>query len=186
MILTDEQILDLYWQRNEDALACTDHVYGQKLNALAFRILSRQEDAEETVNDTYWKAWQVIPPQRPSYFYAFLAKICRHLAFGRLDWAQAAKRNAEIVSLSNELENCIPDRMYRVDLSGEEIGHLMNEFLAETPKESRVIFLRRYWYGDTVKEIALRYRISESKVKVSLHRTRNKLRTYLEKEGISV
>ena len=75
MILPDEQILDLYWQRNEDALACTDHVYGQKLNGLAFRILSRREDAEETVNDTYWKAWQVIPPQRPAYFYAFLAKI---------------------------------------------------------------------------------------------------------------
>lgn len=184
--MTDEQIIDLYWERNEQAIACTDYVYGQKLQALAYRILSKLEDAEESVNDTYLKAWQVIPPQRPNYLYAFLARICRHLAFGRLDWENAEKRRAEVVALSDEMQLCIPDRGWERKLEGEELGHLLNEFLAITPKESRMIFLRRYWYAETIAEIAQYYGISQSKVKTSLHRTRGKLKTFLEKEGITV
>lgn len=184
--MTDDQIIDLYWARNEEAIACTDHAYGHKLQSLAFRILSRYEDAEESVSDTYMKAWQTIPPQRPVYFFAFLSKICRHIAFGRLDWQNAAKRNAELVSLSDEMQLCIPDRGWERTMEGQEIGHLLNEFLATTPKESRIIFIRRYWYADSVTEIAKRFGISESKVKTSLHRTRGKLRVFLEKEGITV
>lgn len=184
--MTDDQIIDLYWARNEEAIACTDHTYGQRLHSLAFRILSKYEDSEESVSDTYMKAWQTIPPQRPMYFFAFLAKICRHIALGRLDWQNAAKRNAEVLSLSDEMQLCIPDRGWERSLEGQEIGHLLNEFLATTPKESRVIFLRRYWYADSVAEIAKRFGISESKVKTSLHRTRGKLRAFLEKEGITV
>lgn len=128
----------------------------------------------------------MIPPTRPNYLFAFLAKICRHLAFGRLDWANACKRKAEVVNLSDEMQQCIPDSWSVRKLEGEEIGHLLNEFLAVTPKESRMIFLRRYWYGDSVAEIAQRYRISQSKVKTSLHRTRGKLKEFLQKEGITV
>lgn len=184
--MTDDQILEMYWARNEQAIACTDHAYGHKLQNLAGHILGRYEDAEECVSDTYLKAWQTIPPQRPAYFFAFLAKICRHFAFGKLDWDNALKRRAEVVSLSEEMQLCIPDMGWERKLEGEEIGHLLNEFLAVTPRESRMIFLRRYWYADSVAEIAQHYGISQSKVKTSLHRTRGKLKAYLEKEGIAV
>ena len=184
--MMDDQIIDLYWSRNEQAISCTDHIYGSRLLNLAGRILNSREDSEECVSDTYMKAWQTIPPQRPTYFFAFLSKICRHLAFGKLDWDNAVKRKAEVVSLSEELQLCIPDRGWERKLEGEEIGHLLNEFLAVLPKESRMIFLRRYWYGESVAEIANRYSVSQSKVKTSLHRTREKLRIYLEKEGIAV
>lgn len=184
--MNDEQIIDLYWNRQEEAIGITDRIYGHKLLNVAGRILENREDSEECVSDTYLKAWQSIPPQRPAYFFAFLAKICRHLAFGKLDWDNAIKRKADVVTLSDEMQLCIPDRMWERKLTGEEIGHLLNEFLAVTPKESRMIFLRRYWFGDTVAEIAQRYRISQSKVKTSLYRTRGKLKAFLEKEGIAV
>ena len=184
--MTDDQIIDLYWARDEEAIACTDHAYGHKLINVAGRILAQYEDAEECVSDTYLKAWDAIPPQRPAYFFAFLAKICRHLAFGKLDWVNAAKRKAEVVSLSDEMQLCIPDRGWERSLEGQEIGHILNEFLAVTPKESRMIFLRRYWYAESIAEIAQHYGISQSKVKTSLHRTRGKLKAFLEKEGITV
>ena len=184
--MTDDQILDLYWSRNEQAIACTDHVYGHKLLNVAGRILDDFQDSEECVSDTYLKAWQVIPPQRPTYFFAFLAKICRHLAFGKLDWDNALKRKAEVVTLSDEMQLCIPDRGWERKVEGQEIGHLLNEFLAVLPKESRQIFLRRYWHAESIAEIAQFFGISQSKVKTSLHRTREKLRTYLEREGIAV
>lgn len=184
--MTDDQIIELYWARNEQAIACTDHTYGSKLLNIAGRILCSREDSEECVSDTYLKAWQTIPPQRPTYFFAFLAKICRHLAFDRLDWDKARKRKAEVVTLSEEMQLCIPDRDWERTVEGQEIGHLLNEFLAVLTKESRMIFLRRYWYGETVAEIAQRYGVSQSKVKTSLHRTRGKLKAFLEKEGIAV
>lgn len=184
--MTDDQIIDLYWSRNEQAITYTDHAYGHKLQNVAGHILMKYEDAQECVNDTYLKTWNSIPPQRPTYFFAFLAKICRHLAFGKLDWDKAQKRRAEVVTLSEEMQLCIPDRGWERRLEAQEIGHLLNEFLAVTPEESRVIFLRRYWYGDSVAEIAQRLDIGQSKVKTSLHRTRAKLKSFLEKEGIRV
>lgn len=184
--LTDDQIIDLFWARNEQAIACTDHVYGHKLQNVAGRILDSREDSEECVSDTYMKAWLSIPPQRPTYLFAFLAKICRHLAFGKLDWDNALKRKAEVVTLSEEMQLCVPDIGLEQKLAGEEIGQLLNEFLAVTPQESRMIFLRRYWYGESVAEIALRFGFTQSKVKTSLHRTWEKLRVFLEKEGIAV
>ena len=184
--MTDDQIIDLYWARNEQAIACTDHAYGHKQQNVAGHILEKYEDAEECVSDTYLKAWQTIPPQRPAYLFAFLAKICRHLAFGKLDWDNALKRKAEVVTLSEEMQLCIPDRNLEYRLEGEEIGHLLNEFLAVTPKESRMIFLRRYWHGDSIAEISQRFGISRSKVKTSLHRTRGKLKAFLEMEGVAV
>lgn len=184
--MSDDQIIELYWTRNEQAIACTDHVYGHRLLNVAGRILNSHEDSEECVSDTYMKAWQTIPPQRPTYFFAFLAKICRHLAFGKLDWDNALKRRAEIVTLSEEMQLCIPDTLWERTVEGQEIGHFLNEFLAVLPKESRMIFLRRYWYAESVAEIAQRFGIGQSKVKTSLHRTRGKLREFLEKEGITV
>lgn len=184
--MEDTHILDLYFARNEEAIRQTDAVYGRKLYRLADRILQDAMDSEEAVSDTYMKAWETIPPQRPDFFYAYLAKICRFFALGKLDWKMAAKRRAEVVSLTEEMALCIPDRRKEAEVTAQEIGRAMNAFLAELPQESRLIFLRRYWFCDTIAEIAERYGISESKVKMRLHRTRTKLANYLNKEGIGI
>ena len=184
--MTDSQIIALFWERNEDAIQETDAVYGRKLYAISDKILHSQQDAEESVSDTYMRAWDTIPPQRPNYFFAYLAKICRNCSLSRLQWNSAAKRNAEVVSLTQEMENCIPDRSYERKLEGEEIGRVLNAFLDSISLESRLIFMRRYWYTDSIAEIAARYNISQAKVKTQLHRTRNKLQLYLAKEGIYV
>jgi len=182
----DAKIIDLFFARSEDAIAETDAAYGRKLHALSNKILNNREDAEESVSDTYMKAWKIIPPQHPQFFYAFLASICRHLSFHKLDWRFAAKRNAQIVYLTQEMEMCIPDATQERILEDKELGRIINAFLENLPKESRLIFLRRYWHLDTVAEIAARYGMTESKVKSRLSRTRAKLCTYLEKEGIQV
>lgn len=184
--MEDEQIIELYFRRDQDAIVQTELAHGAKLNALANRILMNHEDAQECVSDTYMKAWETIPPTRPSYFYAYLAKICRFLCFGRLDWNNAAKRKAEIVELSAEMELCIPDQSRERQAESRELARLLNEFLGTLPEESRKIFLRRYWYADSITEIAQRYQMGESKVKTRLFRTRNALRSFLEKEGITV
>ena len=184
--LEDIQIIALYWDRNEDAIRETDIAYGSKLHGLAHRIVCNHQDAQECVNDTYLKTWDTIPPQRPNYFFAYLAKICRNLALSVLEWKSAAKRSGEVLSLSQEMEMCIPDPAYERRLEGEELGELLNRFLEGLSYENRVIFLRRYWYLDTIGEIAERYGISQSKVKTQLHRTRAKLHAFLDKEGIRV
>lgn len=184
--MNDANIIALYFQRDENAIRETERAYGGRLHGVAQRIVECREDAEECVNDTYLKAWNTIPPQRPNYFYAFLAKICRHLAFGKLDWKQAVKRNGEMVALTEELEACIPDRSREAEWERKETVRVLNTFLDGLPRESRLLFLRRYWYGDSIGEIAARYGYSESKVKTRLFRTREKLRSYLQKEEIGV
>ena len=184
--MEDEKILALYFARNEQAVQETDAAYGRKLFFLSNHILNNREDAEESVSDTYLEAWKSIPPKRPRYFYAFLAAICRNLSLNRLDWRMAAKRNAEIVSLTQEMELCIPDNRREGQMEGRELRRILEDFLESLSKESRLIFLRRYLYVDTVAEIAARYGISESKVKTQLHRTRKKLSACLQKEGIQV
>ena len=184
--MEDAKIIDLYFARNEDAIQQTDAAYGRKLFSLADRILQNPQDSEETLSDTYIKTWETIPPKRPSYFYAYLAKICRFFALGKLDWKTAAKLKAEVVSLTDEMVLCIPDQRKEAEMAAKEIGRAMNEFLGSLPQESRVIFLRRYWFCDTIAQIAERYGISESKVKMRLHRTRAQLADYLNKEGITV
>ena len=185
-VLTDQQIIALYWARNEDAIQQTDLAYGKKLHYLADKIVRNFEDAQECVSDTYLKTWETIPPTRPEYFFAYLARICRNFALGVLDWKNAAKRKGEVVTLSAEMEACIPDPAHQRRLEGEELGEVLNRFLENLSYENRVIFLRRYWYLDTIAEIADRYGMTQSKVKTQLHRTRAKLHSFLEKEGIRV
>lgn len=184
--MEDTKIIELYWMRNEDAIAETEAAYGRRLRRLANRILGNSEDAEESVSDTYMKTWETIPPKRPTYFYAFIASICRHLSFHKVDWNQAAKRSAEVVTLTQEMELCIPDTSRDREQEAREIGKVLNAFLEGLPQQTRMIFLRRYWHVDTIAEIAQRYGITESKVKMQLSRTRAKLCTYLEQEGIRV
>lgn len=184
--MEDARIIELYWARDEQAIRETDRAYGGKLHRLADRIVQCREDAQECVSDTYLKAWDTIPPTRPQYLFAYLAKICRNFALGRLDWNNAAKRKADVISLTAELELCVPDDRTGSRPEAEELGTVLNRFLADQSKESRMIFLRRYWHGDAIADIAARYGISESKVKTRLHRTRSKLYEYLKKEGIDV
>ena len=184
--MDDQQIIALFFQRSEQAVAETDRAYGRKLYVLSNNIRNNREDAEESVSDTYMETWKTIPPKHPTYFYAFLASICRNLSLNRLDWRMAAKRNAEIIALTQEMEMCIPDKRQEAEFDRRELRRILERFLESLPKESRLIFLRRYLYVDTVAEIAARYGISESKVKTQLHRTRAKLYKHLEKEGITV
>lgn len=184
--MEDKQIIALYFARDEEAIRQTDSVYGQQLFRLAERIIKNGQDAEESVSDTYERAWETIPPQKPKHFFAYLAKICRHFALDRLDWIHAAKRKAEVVSLTAEMEICIPDAQQDREMEGKELGMILDTFLRTLTPENRMVFLRRYWYVDTIGEIAARYGISESAVQMRLSRTKDKLRAYLEKEGIQV
>lgn len=184
--MTDEQMIELLWNRNEDVIPEINTAYGRKLRGLSNRILQNREDAEEVVNDTYMKTWDTIPKNRPRYFYAYIAAICRHLSLNVLNWNQAAKRKAEIVAITEEMELCIPDSSGENAIRGKEIARVMDAFLETLSEDSRIIFLRRYWYADTVASIAKRYDMTESKVKMQLLRTRSKLRDYLEQEGIQI
>ena len=184
--MEDSKIIELLFARNEDGIKHMDNTYGRRLFVLADNIVKNDQDAEESVSDTYMKAWDTIPPKKPMHLFAYLAKICRNFALKKLDWKSAAKRNAEVVSLTQEMEQCIPDRSHERRLEGEEIGRVLNRFLDSISVESRLVFMRRYWYTDSIAEIAERYHISQSKVKTQLHRTRNKLQLFLESEGIYV
>ena len=184
--MEDNKIIELFLARNEDAIKHTDDTYGRRLYHLADNIVHNGQDAEESVSDTYLKAWDTIPPQRPRYFFAYLAKICRNFALKKLDWKNAEKRRAEVVSLPQEMEMCIPDQSRDREMAAKELGMVLDRFLRTLTQENQMIFLRRYWYVDTIAEIAVRYGISESAVQMRLNRTRAKLCTYLEKEGVNV
>ena len=184
--MTEKQIVDLFWNRDEDAIAATDGAYGRKLRGLSGRILRNPEDSEEVVNDTYLKTWNSIPKARPQYFYAYIAAICRNLSLNLLNWNQAEKRKADIVSISEELQECIPDVSQDAVSEGKEIIGALNAFLETLPQDSRLIFVRRYWYADSIGEIAKYYEMTEGKIKSQLHRTRKKLYLFLKKEGIQI
>ena len=162
--MEDMQIITLFLARNEDAIRHTDDTYGRRLYHLADGILRSGQDAEESVSDTYLKAWNTIPPRRPQHLFAYLAKICRNFSLDRLDWKNAAKRKAEVVSLTQEMELCIPDTQRERQRDGKELGMVLDAFLRTLTPENRVVFLRRYWYVDTIAEIAVRYGLSESAV----------------------
>ena len=185
--MEDHEIIELYWARTEQAISETSQKYGNRLYSLAHHILRSEEDSEECVNDTYHAAWKTIPPKRPDHFFAYLAKITRNFSLDVLDKRKAQKRNALVVELSEELENCIssPDDCER-RLEGREIGEAINGFLDTQPKAVRIVFVRRYWYFDSLKEISRNYGMSEGKIKSILFRTRNALRSYLEQEGITL
>lgn len=184
--MDDKTIIDLFLARREEAIVQTDTLYGRRLFQLADHIVRSSEDAEECVSDTYFKAWDTIPPQRPNHFFAYIAKICRHFALGKLDWKNAAKRQAEVVSLTAEMELCIPDLRREAELEGREIGRLVTAFLREQTPENRMVFMRRYWYAEPVAEISRRTGLTEGAVMTRLSRTRTRLQDYLAKEGITL
>ena len=182
--MDDNLIIDLYWSRSEAAISETDRKYGPYCRSIAYGILQDHEDSEECVSDTWLRAWEAMPPQRPNRLSAFLGKITRNLALDRFDYHHAAKRSAAFDQLLSELNECIPDR--RDDYAQLELTQLLNHFLRSLPREHRNLFLRRYWYGESIEDLAKRYTMSQSAVKSNLFRTRNKLKAYLEKEGVGI
>lgn len=184
--MDDEMIFDLYWARSESAINETAKKYGSYCLAIANNILQNNEDSEECVNDTYYKIWNAIPPQRPAIFRAFLGKITRNLSLNRYKEQRAIKRGgSDIALIYSELENCIPSKS-NVEMESEAnyVISAINAYLLSLDSQSRIVFVRRYWYADSIGSIAACFQMSESKVKSMLFRTRNKLKTYLESEGV--
>lgn len=184
--MEDGRIVKLFWERNEQGLREAKLKYGNYCRSIAYGILRSWQDAEECENDTYLAAWNVIPPQRPSLLAAFLGKITRNLSLKKLRTDTALKRggNVAIVSLE-ELSECIPSgKDFDEQLQAQELADIISVFLRDLPDVERKIFIERYWYCSTVKEIAARFGYTQSKVKMLLLRTRASLREYLMKEGI--
>lgn len=186
--MDDKQIVDLYWERSETAISETSKKYRKYCRYIAFNILRNDEDSEECVNDTYLRAWNSIPPNRPSVLKTFLGKITRNLSLDRYELLNAKKRNdGQMPLIFDEIQECIPS-LDSTENIVEEIAltDILNRFLSSLSLEQRKIFMRRYWYLSPIKEIATEYGMSESKIKMSLFRSRNELKKLLEKEGISV
>jgi RNA polymerase sigma-70 factor (ECF subfamily) len=183
--MEDNRIVDLYWQRNENAVSETAEKYGKYLHSISYQILQNSEDAEECVNDTYNDAWKSMPPHRPSILSTFLGKITRRISIDLWRKYNAEKRGGGAAALAlDELEECVSgteDVMTEVERL--ELERKLNDFLLALPQTERQVFMCRYWYVDSVFDIAKQFSFSESKIKSMLYRTRNKLRTMLEKEG---
>lgn len=186
--MEDEKIIDLYWARQETAIIETDRKYGGYCRTISIHILNSQEDSEECVNDTWLRAWDSMPPKRPDFLAAFLGKIVRNLSISRYRMNHARKRGSgETDLLLMELEECIPSgKSVEEEIEGKETAAAIDRFLEGIDAESRNIFVRRYFYVDSIREIAERFEISESKVKSQLFRLRNRLKDHLEKEGIAL
>lgn len=186
--MEDSRIIALYWQRDESALVLTRARYGAYCREIAWQILQDREDAAECENDTYWRAWQRMPPDRPHGLRPYLGAITRHLALDRWRARHADKRGGGEVALSlEELGACVGTAHSVAEAAeGAVLSALLSDFLRDLPPAVCDVFLRRYWYLDSVAQIARRYRYSESKVKMMLKRTRDQLRAYLEKEGFDV
>ncbi len=185
--MEDHQIIELYWQRSENAIAETSNKYGNLLRKIALNIVGNYSDAEECENDTYIATWNAIPPTRPNILSAFLGKIARNIALNRYEYNKAQKRNNEFDLVLSELEECIAGKS-SVEEAVEEgaVAAMLDDFLEGLKKETRIIFVRRYWYSDSVKDIAKRMQISESKVKTVLFRTRSQLQEFLAERGVFV
>lgn len=183
--MEDELIIDLFLQRKEDAIRETDSKYRRYLKKIMSTILASDEDIEECLNDTYMTVWGKIPPDKPGFFRAYLARIARNTAFNRYDYLSASKRNPNVTVLLSELEECIPAE-YNIEheLESSFIRNALNEFLGRQEPEKRKIFLRRYWFGDSIEDIEGWSGYSKSKIKSILFRLRKELREYLWKEGI--
>ena len=186
--MDDNGIVELYLLRDETAIRQSAEKYGKRLRSLAYGIAGDRQTAEECENDTYMEAWNTIPPHEPrSYLYAFLARITRHISLNFCRDRNRLKRSAFICELSAEMEQCIPapdDALCRMD--DMALREAINGFLGTLDEEKRNIFVRRYWYLDTVADISKRFALSESKVKTTLFRCRNRLREHLEKEGYTL
>ncbi len=183
--MDDSFIIDLYFNRDEEALKKTEEKYGRLCYKIAYNILNSREDAEECVNDTYSGMWNSIPPKKPNNLTAFICGITRNLSLKRLEYLKRDKRSKALTESFDELCEILPSEG-ESNFSDEDIGKLISDFLRKRGRDERNVFIRKYYFFDSVEEIATRYSFSESKVKNMLYRTRAKLREYLIKEGIEL
>ncbi len=181
--MEDEAIIALFWSRSEEAVTQTAQKYGDLCRSIAQRIVLDAQDAEECVNDTYAALWDAIPPARPNPLSAYIAKITRNLAMKRITYHNSRKRSDYAAVSIHELEECIPANGTPEEaVSEQQLAKAVEKFLSKEDHESRNMFLRRYWFYDSIAEIAKRFGVSESKVKSQLMRVRNRLKQYLIKE----
>ncbi len=184
--MEDEKIIDLYWARDEAAIHETDVKYHHYCGAIALRILESMEDAEECVNDTWLHTWNAVPPERPNILSVFLGRITRNLSIDRYRMKHAARRRSNMETVDLELADL--EGRYHLDAQIEDrvIARAISDFLRQTDTFSRILFVRRYWYLESIHDLAERYNVSESKVKSNLFRTRKALRQHLLEEGVSI
>ena len=182
----NERIVKLYWERNEAAIRESEAKYGKYCYTIAYNILHSNEDSEECVNDTYIGIWNAIPPERPNNFKSFVCRIARNLSLRRLESLSRQKRSAEVLLSLDQLSEVLSDENIADTVSDEDIGRLISRFLRAENEDSRNVFIRKYYFFDSVHAIAKRYSFTESKVKNMLLRTRKKLKEYLIKEGVEL
>ena len=184
--MDDLLIIELYFARDEQAIKETDIKYGKLCFSMANNILSNDEDSEECVNDTYLSVWNKIPPTRPSNFRAFICKIVRNLSIKKLEFNLRLKRTQNVTVSYAELEEVLPDTRTAPEWEYENLGKIISDFLDSEKEDARNVFIRKYYFFDSISDIAERYSFTERKVKNMLYHSRNKLREILKKEGIEV
>ena len=186
--MEDQQIIELYFARDEEAIAATKDKYGPYCAAIARNILDTPEDIEEVLSDTWLRIWNSIPPQHPESLKLYIARIARNLSFDRFRSLSREKRGgSQIILALEELSNCIPSPGHPgAELEVKALSAAVNGFLTTLPRRDRVIFLRRYFYTQSFEEIAAHCGISQGAVRTALSRTRKKLKHYLEKEGFDL
>lgn len=182
IFMEDHEILDMYFERNEDAIKYTAEKYGRYCMSVSMNILDNEQDAEECVSDTYLQTWRSIPPARPNCLRLFLATIVRRLSLNRWRNNTAQRRDQQMTIALEELEECIPSR----DEDDGRLGMLINGFLGTLSATDRIIFLQRYWYTLSAEEIGREVGMSRSAVWTRLHRLREKLRVYLTERGYGI
>ena len=184
--MDDLGIVELYFARDEQAIKETDKKYGKLCRSISYNILKNKEDSEECVNDTYMGVWNAIPPTRPKSFMGFICKIARNLSLKRIEAATRQKRSQATVVSLDELAEILPDESIGNDVSDENITELISDFLRKEKADARNVFIRKYYFFDSIGEIAGRYGFTEDKVKSTLYHTRKKLKDYLIKEGVVI
>lgn len=185
--MDDKKIIALYWARDENAIRETSSKYGRLCTYIANNILANHEDSEECVNDTYLAVWNAIPKQRPDKFSAFIAKITRNLALKKYEYMSAAKRNSSVVTSLEELGDCVSGtNSTESEIERRYVESSISRFLWQLREEKRNVFIRRYWYFDSIEQISKYTGFSQSKVKSMLYEMRQKLKKYLESEGIEI
>ena len=186
--MDDDKIVELYLSRDENAIKETADKYGARLRNIANNILNDRESVEECENDAYFEVWNLIPPHEPrNYFFAFAARIVRHLALNICRSSSAKKRSAVYIELTEEMQECIPAADdTEAHIEAKYLRSLINEYLEGCSEVQQNVFVRRYWYFDSVKEIAEDFGMSESRVKTMLFRMRAALKKHLEKGGYSL
>ena len=185
--MDDAVILDLYFKRDESAIQKTDEKYGGKLRSISQNITESPDDAEECCNDTYLCAWKSIPPTRPNCLFAWLAKVIRSLSYKKWERLGAQKRTATVITLTKELEECVSGTGdVLTELEMKRLGSCINRFVKSLSRDCQTAFVRRYFYGDSIEQIAAYSGFSQSKITSMLFRLRKQLKAQLEKEGFDL